>query len=116
MRVALMGLDDQIIGMMRDLMRKHDELHAELADLKTAVHVDVAVSAQHRDKSEARFDAIEEMLNKDIKPQTDEFRRMKLLGIGFLALVAMGGMSIGGMLVYAGDVAVNWVRHWLRIN
>lgn len=111
-----MGLEDQLVGMMRDLMRKQDDLHAELSELKTAVHVDVAVSAQHRDNSEARFKSIEDTLNDDIKPQTDEFKRMKMLGIGFLGLVAMGGMSIGGVLVYAGDVAVNWVRHWLRIS
>lgn len=111
-----MGVDDQLIGMMRDLMRKQDDLHAELADLKTAVHVDVAVSAQHRDKSEARFDAIEKTLNEDIKPQTDDFKRMKAIGIGLAGMIALGGMSVGGMVVYAGDVAVNWVRHWLRIQ
>src|SRR5690554_4341217 len=111
-----MGLEEQIVGMMRDQMRRMDEIHAELSDLKTAVHVDVAVSAQHRDKSESRFEAIEKTLNDDIKPQTDEFKRMKMLGIGFLGLVAMGGMSLGGIAVYASDVAVNWMRHWLRIS
>ncbi|MDQ0303791.1 hypothetical protein [Ancylobacter polymorphus] len=111
-----MGLHDELVGMMRDLMRKQDDLYAELAELKTAVHVDVAVSAQHRDKSEARFDAIEKTLNEEIKPQTDDFKRMKQIGIGFAGMIALGGMSVGGMVVYAGDVAVNWVRHWLRIS
>ncbi|WGD29855.1 hypothetical protein AncyloWKF20_19205 [Ancylobacter sp. WKF20] len=108
--------NDQVIGLLRDVLRAQEVLRDEVSGLKTAVAVDVAVSAQHRDKSEARFDTIERALADDIKPQTDEFKRMKAIGVGFLALVAMGGMSIGGVLVYAGDLAVNWVRHWLRIS
>jgi len=111
-----MSDNDQIIGLLRDVLRRQDDLVGEVADLKTAVHVDVAVSAQHRDKSEARFDAIERTLSEEIKPQTDDFKRMKMLGVGILAIVAMGGMTVGGVLVYAGDVAVNWMRHWLRIS
>lgn len=108
--------NDQVIGLLRDVLRAQEGMRDEISELKTAVAVDVAVTAQHRDKSEERFAAIERTLNDDIKPQTDEFKRMKMLGIGFLGLVAMGGMSLGGIVVYAGDTAVNWVRHWLRIS
>lgn len=111
-----MGIDDQLMGLMRDLIRKQDELHAELSELKTAVHVDVAVSAQHRDKSEARFDTIDATLRDDIRPQIEDFKRMKTMGVGILTLVTIGGASIGGMLVYAGDQAATWIRHWLRIS
>jgi hypothetical protein len=41
---------------------------------------------------------------------------MKTIGLGFAGLLALGGISLGAMLAYASDTAVNAVRHWLRIG
>ncbi len=46
---------NQVIGLLRDVLRRQDHIADELGELKVAVHVDVQVSAQHRDQSEARF-------------------------------------------------------------
>ncbi|MDF2620423.1 MAG: hypothetical protein K0S00_3082 [Xanthobacteraceae bacterium] len=108
--------NDQILGLLRDVLRGQDALKDEVAELRTTVAVDVAVSAQHRDQSEARFEAIERTLSQEIKPQTEEWKRMKTIGLGFAGLLALGGISFGAMLAYASDTAVNAVRHWLRIG
>ncbi|MDF2618610.1 MAG: hypothetical protein K0S00_1269 [Xanthobacteraceae bacterium] len=108
--------NDQVIGLLRDVLRRQDHIADELGELKVAVHVDVQVSAQHRDQSEARFEAIERTLSQEIKPQTEEWKRMKTIGLGFAGLLALGGISFGAMLAYASDTAVNAVRHWLRIG
>ncbi len=107
---------DHILSLLRDVLRGQDALKDEVSELKTAVAVDVAVSAQHRDKSEERFKSIEATLSEEIKPQTEEWKRMKTLGLGFAGLLALGGISFGAMLAYAGDTAVAVVRKWLRIG
>lgn len=108
--------NDLILELLQAIMKRQDTLVDEVSELKVAVAVDVQVSAQHRDKSEARFDSIEATLRDDIKPQTDDFRRMKTVGLGIVGLIAMGGFTVGGFIVWAGDVAVNWIRQWLRIS
>ncbi len=52
----------------------------------------------------------------DIKPTVDEWKRIRAVGIGFAGLLALGGVSLGAMAVYAGETLVNAIRHWLRIS
>lgn len=108
--------NDQILGLLRDVLRGQDALKDEVSELKTAVAVDVAVSAQHRDMSDARFEAIEATLSNEIKPQTEEWKRMKTIGLGFAGLLALGGISVGATFAWASDAAVTWIRYWLRIG
>jgi hypothetical protein len=51
----------------------------------------------------------------DIKPTVDEWKRIRAIGIGFAGILALGGVSLGAMAVYAGETLVNAIRHWLRI-
>lgn len=110
-----MTTNGDIIELLRDVSGKLDGVVDRVGRLETAVAVDVAVSAQTRDKIDARVAAVELMIAEDMKPQTDDLKRMKLIGIGFLTLVGIGGLTIGGMLVWMGDAAINAVRTWLRI-
>lgn len=110
-----MTTNGDIIELLRDVSGKLDGVVDRVGRLETAVAVDVAVSAQTRDKIDARVAAVELMLAEDVKPQTDDLKRMKLIGIGFLTLVGIGGLTVGGMLVWMGDAAINAVRTWLRI-
>lgn len=107
--------NSDIIDLLRDVSGKLDGVVDRVGKLEAAVAVDVAVSAQTRDKIDERVAAVERMLAEDVKPQTDDLKRMKMIGIGFLTLVGMGGLTLGGMLVYMGDAAINAVRTWLRI-
>lgn len=108
--------NNDIIELLRDVSGKLDSVVDRVGKLETAVAVDVAVTAQTRDKIDARVAAVEKMLAEDVKPQTDDLKRMKMIGIGFLTLVGIGGLTIGGMLVWMGDAAINAVRTWLRIQ
>lgn len=51
-----------------------------------------------------------------VKPAVADWKQMKSIGIGFVGLLALGGLSVGGFVVWAGEAAVNSVRHWLRIT
>ncbi len=110
--------NDQILGLLRDVLRGQDALKDEVAELRTTVAVDVAVSAQHRDMSDARFDA-----NRDHIEQGDQAANRRVeadeddrAGLRRRFLLRLDGISFGAMLAYASDTAVNAVRHWLRIG
>lgn len=50
------------------------------------------------------------------QPTLEEWRRIRAIGIGLVGLLALGGMSVGAALAWAGESVVNAVRHWLRIG
>ena len=52
---------------------------------------------------------------KDVQPTVDEWRRIRAIGIGIVGLLAIGGVSVGAALAWAGEGVVNAIRHWLRI-
>lgn len=51
----------------------------------------------------------------EMKPTVDEWKRIRAIGIGFAGILALGGVSLGAMAMYAGETLVNAIRHWLRI-
>lgn len=51
----------------------------------------------------------------EAQPTIDEWKRIRAIGIGFAGILAIGGVSVGAMAVYAGETLVNAIRHWLRI-
>ncbi|WP_160194652.1 hypothetical protein [Devosia riboflavina] len=52
---------------------------------------------------------------EDAQPTIDEWKRIRAFGIGLGGILALGGLSIGAMAVYAGETLVSAIRHWLRI-
>lgn len=106
----------EMITLLRDIDAKQDQVVDRLAKMETTYAVDAAVGKAEAQRIDARIAAIEKALAEDIKPQTDDLKRMKLLGLGFLGLAAIAGVSVVGFLAWAGDVAITAVRHWLRIN
>lgn len=53
---------------------------------------------------------------QDNQPTIDEWRRIRAVGIGLVGLLALGGVSIGAALAWAGESVVHAVRQWLRIG
>lgn len=88
--------------------RRLDETVERVAKIEQAV----AITASDFEDLKAAF---EEHKN-DVAPTMQEWKRMKTLGVGFASLLAIGGLSFGSFLVWAGDTAVAFVRHWLRIG
>lgn len=81
---------------------------AEIASLKTDVAIAGKIEAQVRNEVKSLKDAV--------NPSLEDWKRMKALGIGVAGLLALGGLSVGAMLMWAGDAAATAVRHWLRIT
>lgn len=106
-----MTTNADIIELLRDVSSKLDGVVDRVARLETAVAVDVAVTGRTLD----RIAGIETTLADDIKPQTDDFKRFKLVGVGLVGILALGGFTVFGTIMWAGELATNAVRHWLRI-
>lgn len=105
----------EIFALLRDVSLKLDNVVDRVAKLESAVSLDAALGVQIRATFTERIVSIETAISDDLKPQTESLKQMKLIGIGFLGLVGIGGMSIGGALVYAGDSMAAWLRHWLKL-
>lgn len=50
------------------------------------------------------------------QPTLEEWRRIRAIGIGLVGLLALGGMSVGAALAWAGEHVVNAIRSWLRVG
>lgn len=50
------------------------------------------------------------------QPTLDEWRRIRAIGVGLVGLLAIGGLSVGAALAWAGESVVQVVRQWLKIS
>lgn len=95
--------------------RRLDEQAKQISHLDTTVAITGGVDAQIREE----IKSLKETVNKNhdaVTPALDEWKRLKTLGVGISGLIALAGLTIGGMVAYASDGAVAWIRHWLKIN
>lgn len=85
--------------------RRLDEQARDISEMKTTLATTkIAMDAVGKDHSDV------------IKPAVAEWKQMKSIGTGVVALLALGGLSIGAALMWAGETAVTTLRHWLRIT
>ena len=88
--------------------RRLDDQVAQVAVLDKTVAIAGAVDAQLRDKIDRLAAAVE--------PALSEWGRLKTLGYTISGLIALAGMTVGGLLYWASEAAITTVRHWLRIQ
>lgn len=111
-----MATNNDIIDLLRDVSAKQDKLVDRIGDIEKSEALDVANARYTMTGLAERVDAMEQLLREDVKPQTDDLKRMKAIGIGFLTLVGMGGLTLGGVVVWASETLVQTLRTWLRIT
>jgi hypothetical protein len=84
--------------------RRLDEQVEKIHELSEAA----AVDAVSRDALTKRLDGME--------PTVFEWKRIRAVGIGIGGLLAIGGLSLGSILLYAGEAFWTWVRHKLGVS
>ncbi|MDR9781575.1 DUF1515 domain-containing protein [Rhizobium redzepovicii] len=95
--------------------RRLDEQAKQINLLDKVVEINSGVDAQVREE----LKVIKETVQKNheaVQPTLEDWKRLKTLGYGISGLIAFAGLTIGGMVAYASDGAVAWLRHWLKIN
>ncbi len=95
--------------------RRLDEQTSQIGKLETTVAISGQVDAQLRDQIADLRDQVEGN-QAAVSPAIEEWKRMKALGYGISGLIALAGLTIGGVVAWASDGAVAALRHWLRIN
>lgn len=97
------------------LHRRLDEQAADIGKLRTDVAIMGQVDAQVRDEVKSLAETVE--ANQTVvSPAIAEWKTMKRAGMGLTGLLALGGLSVGAALTWAGDTAVTAIRHWLKIT
>lgn len=97
------------------LHRRLDDHQTDIFKLREDVMIMGHVDAQVRDDLKTLTDKVEEN-QKAAAPSLAEWRTMKRAGLGFTGLLAIGGLSVGAALTWAGETAVDVIRTWLRIT
>lgn len=86
----------------------------QIAHMETTIAVSGEIDAQVRGEIQALKETVEK--NQGIvSPALEEWKRMKTLGVGISGLIALAGLTIGGIVAYMSETAVTGIRHWLKI-
>jgi hypothetical protein len=87
----------------------------QIAHMETTIAVSGQIDAQVRGEIQGLKDTVEKN-QEAVSPTIAEWRRMKTLGLGIAGLIAMAGLTIGGIVAYMSETAVSGIRHWLKIR
>lgn len=134
-----MASNDDIMLALGKLQTGVDRLRADFQDEKTMAHesrsvihqrldnqaqqiahmeTTIAVSGQIDAQVRGEIQALKETVEKNqgiVSPALEEWKRMKTLGVGISGLIALAGLTIGGIVAYMSETAVSGIRHWLKI-
>ena len=68
-----------------------DDMHTKLERTEGTVVITGQIAAQARDQAMS----LKKLIDEDIKPQTDDYRRMRTMGSGFMVAVALAAGTLG---------------------
>jgi hypothetical protein len=95
--------------------RRLDEVSERLARLDINVALSGQADAQLRgeiDRLAGKVDANQAA----VAPSIDEWKRIRGLGLGIVGLMTAGGVTLGALVQWGGDNAVNAARAWLHVH
>ncbi|MCJ9692985.1 DUF1515 domain-containing protein [Rhizobium sp. PRIMUS64] len=95
--------------------RRLDEQAKQIHLLDMTITVSSGVDGQIREEIKSVKETVEKN-HEAVAPTLEEWKKMKTLGYGISGLIAFAGLTVGGIVAYASDGAVAWIRHWLKIN
>lgn len=94
--------------------RRLDDQSAVISGLLTSI----ALSQQTDAKAAADLVSLTSLVaenNAATAPAVADWGRMKRAGLTVSGLLALGGLTVGSVLIWMGDAASSALRHWLRI-
>lgn len=87
-------------------------VHQKLEKIEEDVSIVGQVAAQARDKA----NAMDKLITEDVKPATDDFKRMRTVGFVGISLIGFAFTALGVTLATVGEGVVHAIRAWLRIG
>ena len=86
-------------------------IHAKLEKIEEDVGIVGQVAAQARTEATE----LKRIIDEDVKPATDDYKRVRAIGKGTLWAVGLAAGAAGVTLATIGETVVNALRGWLRI-
>ncbi len=91
-----------------------DNQALQIAHMETTIAISGEIDAQIRGEIKGLKETVEK--NQGIvSPALEDWKRLKTLGVGISGLIALAGLTIGGIVAYMSETAVSGIRHWLKI-
>lgn len=87
-------------------------MYNKLDKVEETIGIVGQVAAQAREEAKA----IKKVVEEDVKPATDDFKRMRSFGKWTITAVAFGATALGITLATVSEGVVNTVRSWLHIQ
>lgn len=87
-------------------------MHTKLEKIEEDLGIVGQVAAQAREESAAT----KKLVDEEIKPVTDDVKRMRMIGLGIVGLVGFAFTALGITLATVSEGVVQVVRTWLRIS
>jgi len=89
-----------------------DEQNGQISHLEKTVAISGQIDAQLRDEL-AELKTTVANNHAAVQPHIEDMKRMKTMGMGITGLIALAGLTVGGIVVYASDMARAAIKHWL---
>ena len=96
----------------KSIYERHENLSQDLTALKHDVEVGAIISAKGREEVKRLADQIDAH-KATVQPSLDDWNRIKTLGLGITGILAIGGLSVGALLMMGVDAFKAAVRSWL---
>lgn len=95
--------------------RRLDDQADDIGKVREDILITAQVAAQAREETKALHGTLNSH-RSEVDPAIEDWKRMKTLGVGLVGLLALGGLSVGAFLTWAGETAADAVRRWLGIG
>src|SRR5690606_40548724 len=95
----------------KSLHERMDEVAQDVGTMRGDIRILGEVDGQVRGEIQALSARVD-----NAQPTLEEWRRIRAIGIGLVGMLALGGMSVGAALAWAGEHVVNAIRSWLRVG
>lgn len=102
-------------GSRKQIHARLDSQAQEIAMLKSSIELSAQISEQTRERIERLSVDLDEH-KESVGPSVEEWQRMKKLGVGIAGLLAIGGLSVGAMLVWFSETSAKLIKHWLGLE
>lgn len=117
--MRILGRLEEGVGRLRDDFEAEKlttrESRGRTYDKLEAIGDEVAVVAVEASAARKEAEILKKLIESDVKPATDDFKRMRTIGFVGLTVFGVAFTALGVTVANFSDAAVAAVRSWLHI-
>jgi hypothetical protein len=117
--MRILGRLEEGVGRLRDDFESEKlttrESRGKTYDKLEAIGDEVAAVAVEASAARREAEVLKKLIESDVKPATDDFKRMRTIGFVGLTVFGVAFTALGVTVANFSDAAVAAVRSWLHI-